>query len=64
MLYPHSNGDSTIVTEEVDELYFGRIVLLAALSLFLAGGCGAVVVLQCAETVYASPVRRRPVSVR
>ena len=58
VLYPRSNSDNTVSSEDVDEIFFGRIALLIGMSLFFAGGCGAAVVLQCAETIHARPLRR------
>ena len=44
--------------QEVDELYFGRLVLLLVLSIFLVGGVAAVVVLFITEPIHARPHRK------
>ena len=47
----------SIPMQDVDEVYYGRLVLLLTLSLFLAGGSVALFFIQCTETIYAKEKR-------
>ena len=43
--------------QDVDEVFYGRLVLLLTLSLFLAGGGVALFFIQCTETIHAKEKR-------
>ena len=43
--------------QDVDEVFYGRLVLLLMLSLFLAGGGVALFFIQCTETIHAKEKR-------
>ena len=44
-----------MISQPVDEVFYGRLVLLLMLSIFLAGGGVALFVFQCAEPITAGP---------
>ena len=51
-----------LTLQDVDEIYFGRLVLLIALSLFVVGGAAAMFTFYILEPVYAGPQRTRYVT--
>lgn len=46
-----------LFVQGVDEVYYGRLVLLLTLSLFLAGGGVTLFIVQCTENIYAKKKR-------
>ena len=60
LVYPRASLDSAPpLTEDVDNLFIGRTVLIVALSVCLAGGCVAIVITHCAEPIRARRITRK-----
>lgn len=54
LFYPRASPDQpTTSTEDVDELFFGRLVLLLVMLLFVIGGGVIIFVFHCIETIHA-----------
>ena len=61
LLYPRASSDSTQpLTEDVDNLFIGRTVLIVFFSVCLAGGGIVILITHCAEPIRAQRIAKKP----